>query len=182
MVTDNDFTWEAVYTTQDDDQKNFISWAVGGEPYRAHTQWATFYEEYFTNTGDARVEWAVGDCPDCPDPLNPVGDAAVTKFGGNVLWYPQQKYDWGDNINLSSGWEARLIEAEAALNGGGGAAVAVPLMNQRRTDLGLGCWSSGSRRGGSVTCAAGRPTVFRAVSRMSSTAFIWTLIVTVTKR
>jgi hypothetical protein len=111
MVTDNDFTWEAVYTTQDDDQKNFISWAVGGEPYRAHTQWATFYEEYFTNTGDARVEWAVGDCPDCPDPLNPVGDAAVTKFGGNVLWYPQQKYDWGDNINLSSGWEARLIEA-----------------------------------------------------------------------
>ncbi len=137
MVTDNDFVYQAVYTTQDDDQKNYMSWAVGGEPYRAHTQWATFFDEYFTNTGDSRVEWAVGVCDDCPDPDNPVGDAAVTKFGGNVPFFPQQKYDWGDNINLSSGWEMRLIEAEAALNGPGGAAVAVPLMNQRRQDLGL---------------------------------------------
>ncbi len=138
MVTDNTFTYQAVYTAQDDDQYNFIQWAIADKPYRVHTQWATFYEEYYTNTGDARVPWVVPECPSCPDPDNPVGDAAVTKFGGNVPWFPQQKYtDRADNMNLSSGWEMRLIEAEAALNGGGGAAVAVPLMNVRRTDLGL---------------------------------------------
>ena len=131
-VTDNDFVHVAVYSEQDDGQSNFIMVAAPGMgTYRAHTVWATFYENYFTTTGDSRTPWTF-------DPEIPVGDAAVSKFGGNVDFFPQAKYVAQEApINLSSGWEMRLIEAEAALNGGGGFAVALPLMNQRRTDLGM---------------------------------------------
>ena len=105
--------------------------APGVGTYRAHTVWATVYENWFTTTGDPRT-------PLTFDAAIPVGDAAVSKFGGNVTFFPQAKYAVQEApINLSSGWEMRLIEAEAALNGGGGFAVALPLMNQRRTDLGM---------------------------------------------
>ncbi|MDH5643289.1 MAG: hypothetical protein OEY63_03730, partial [Gemmatimonadota bacterium] len=111
----NDFVFSIPYSTQQQSQFNFIHFANGNEPYRAHTIWGTFYEDYFTSTGDPRVSWEIGDCPDCPDPLNPTGDAAVDKFGGQVPWYPQTKFDQRDSpINLSSGWEMRLIEAAAA--------------------------------------------------------------------
>ncbi len=131
-VTDNDFVRFAVYSEQDQDQSNFIMIAAPGlGTYRAHTVWATFYEDWFTTTGDPRTPWTF-------DAAIPFGDAAVSKFGGNVAFFPQAKYaEQDDGINLSSGWEMRLIEAEAALNGGGGFAVALPRMNQRRTDLGM---------------------------------------------
>ena len=131
-VTDNDFVFVAVYSEQDQAQSNFIMiGAPGLGTYRAHTVWATFYENWFTTTGDPRTPWTF-------DAAIPVGDAAVSKFGGNVAFFPQAKYVVQEApINLSSGWEMRLIEAEAALNGGGGFAVALPLMNQRRTDLGM---------------------------------------------
>ena len=133
-VTDNDFVYVAVYSEQDDDQSNFIMVAAPGMgTYRAHTVWATYYENYFTTTGDSRTPWTF-------DPEIPVGDAAVSKFGGNVAFYPQAKYVVQEApINLSSGWEMRLIEAEAILNGAGSGDFndAVDLMNQRRTDLSL---------------------------------------------
>ena len=64
----------------------------------------------------------------------------MQKFGGNVDWFPQAKFDeQEDPINLSSGWEMRLIEAEAILNGAGSGAFAdaVTLMNLRRTAINL---------------------------------------------
>ncbi|MCZ6918331.1 MAG: RagB/SusD family nutrient uptake outer membrane protein, partial [Gemmatimonadetes bacterium] len=132
-ITDNDWVYVAVYSTQDQGQANYIMFGSPGTgTYRAHTVWATFYEDWFTTTMDPRTPWTF-------DPAIPFGDAGVQKFGGNVDWFPQAKYDVRDSpINLSSGWEMRLIEAEAALNGGGGFAAALPLMNQRRTDLGMG--------------------------------------------
>ncbi len=81
--------------------------------------------------GDPRTPWTV-------DPDIEFGDAGVQKFGGNVIWFPQSKYDKRESpINLSSGWEMRLIEAEAILNGAGSGAFAdaVALMNLRRTDI-----------------------------------------------
>jgi hypothetical protein len=133
-VTDNDFVYVAVYSKQDQDQSNYIMVAAPGlGTYRAHTVWATYYEDYFTTTGDSRTPWMI-------DPDEPVGDAAVSKFGGNVTFYPQAKYVVREApINLSSGWEMRLIEAEAILNGAGSGDFndAVDLMNQRRTDLSL---------------------------------------------
>lgn len=133
-VTDNDFVFVAVYSEQDQGQSNFIMIAAPGlGTYRAHTVWATFYENYFTTTGDSRTPWTF-------DAAIPVGDAAVSKFGGNVAFFPQAKYvEQESPINLSSGWEMRLIEAEAILNGAGSGDFndAVTLMNVRRTDLSL---------------------------------------------
>ena len=131
-VTSNTFVHTANYSDQDQAQGNYIMIAAPGlGTYRAHTVWGTFYEDYFRTTGDARVPWT-------QDAAIPFGDAAVTKFGGNVTFMPQDKYnDPEDPINLSSGWEMRLIQAEAALQTAGGAAAAVGFMNQRLSDLGL---------------------------------------------
>lgn len=131
-VTDNDFVYVAVYSNQDQGQSNYMMVAGPGlGTYRAHTVWATYYENYFTTTGDPRTPWTF-------DPDIPFGDAGVAKFGGNTTFYPQAKYVVQEApINLSSGWEMRLIEAEAILAGGGDFNDAVDLMNQRRTDLSL---------------------------------------------
>ncbi len=134
----SDFVFVVENSNQDQDQYNYFMWANGNEPYRAHTVWGTFYEDYYTATSDPRVPWIVGVCPDCPDPANPTGDAAVDKFGGNVAWYPQQKYDERESpFPVSSGWEMRLIEAEALLAGGNFAAAAAMMDQRRVTDLGL---------------------------------------------
>jgi hypothetical protein len=165
MVTDNDFVHIAVYSNQDQAQSNFIMVASPGlGTYRAHTVWGTFYEDWFTTTMDPRTPWTF-------DPAIPFGDAGVQKFGGNVDWFPQAKYDeQEDPIRLSSGWEMRLIEAEAALNGGGGFAShwrpSPPPMTPRptRRSSSSARWSCGSRHGGWVMCVAGMTTTFRAAS------------------
>ena len=128
----NTFAFIMPYSDQDQDQGNYIMVAAPGlGTYRAATVWGTFYEDYFRTTGDARTPWVL-------DSEQSFGDAGVTKFGGNVNFFPQDKYpDQDSPINLSTGWEMRLIEAEAALQAAGGAATAVGFMNQRRADLGL---------------------------------------------
>ena len=129
----NTFVHTANYSDQDQNQGNYIMIAGPGlGTYRAATVWGTFYEDYFRqNPADTRTPWT-------EDAAIPFGDAGVTKFGGNVTFMPQDKYnDPEDPINLSSGWEMRLIQAEAALQTAGGAAAAVGFMNQRRADLGL---------------------------------------------
>ena len=132
-VSANTFTHTANYSDQDQAQGNYIMVAAPGlGTYRAATVWGTYYEDYFRTTGDTRTPWAL-------DPAQTFGDAAVSKFGGNVNFFPQDKYNVQDApINLSSGWEMRLIEAEALLNGAGSGLVsdAVALMNQRLTDIG----------------------------------------------
>jgi hypothetical protein len=141
QVTDNSFVWVLPFSEQDQDQHNYLFWANGNEPYRAHTIWATWYEDYFEATADPRASWQVGDCPGCPDPANPTGDAAVQKFtpivgtAGLVPWFPQTKFDdKGSPINLSSGWEMRLLEAENELVGGN-VGPAIAIMQARVDDL-----------------------------------------------
>src|SRR5207245_6517278 len=100
-----------------------------GEPVvpRAHRV-GTFYEGYYRTTKDARAKW---------DSTGMSGDAAVAKFGGSVPFWPEAKYaTTAAPVRLSSGWEMRLIEAEAAFTGGN-AAAAVDSMNRRRANLSL---------------------------------------------
>jgi hypothetical protein len=87
--------------------------------------WGTQYEAYYTQTGDPRVRWS-------EDPRFPVGE--VQRPGiGNVPWKFQQKYrTYNDGINLVSGREMRLIEAEALLVAGNWQA-AMPFINGLRT-------------------------------------------------
>lgn len=116
-----------------DVQRNRLVWASFAEPYKAHTQWNTKYEEIGFNAeqnpdGDPRTPWRFTD---------EVGDAAV-ECCGNVPWWPQQKHpDPGSDVALAKGAEMRLIEAEAMLREGNFTG-AIDLINTRvRTPAGV---------------------------------------------
>jgi len=128
------YVYAMPYYTTDADQYNRIYWATANSPYRAHTVWNTFYAQYYTDTKDPRVAYV-------QDPKNPMGDGAVLQLG-KVPWYSETKFNKKDAaINLSSGWEMRLIEAEAKLVGGD-IAGALPLLNKHRVALGLKPWTA----------------------------------------
>lgn len=129
----NAFRYNASYAITDLGSYNFIQWAsstaarAAGSPYRAHTQWGTYFEQ-FGPTFDSRVPWSTTTL---------TGDAAVARFAGlRVPWYPQAKYtSQASPIALSSGWEMRLLQAEEALVRGDLPA-ATGFMNQRRANIG----------------------------------------------
>ncbi len=133
-VTGNTFLWQMPFYDQDVNQSNAVYWAIADNPYRAHTQWATYYEDYYRTTKDARVPW---------DSTSKLGDAAVQKFAGypgvvnsKVPFYPEGKYrSQISAVTLSSGWEMRLIEAEYELAVNNDPAAAVAKMNIRRAAL-----------------------------------------------
>ena len=110
----DDFSWDLPYwDTYGDATRNRIQFASQAEPYKAHTQRYTKYEDYAMSDnnpdGDPRVPFRVTD---------ETGDAAV-QCCGQVPWWPQTKYpDAGADIPLSKGAEMRLIEAEQMLAGG----------------------------------------------------------------
>ncbi|MFN8581369.1 MAG: RagB/SusD family nutrient uptake outer membrane protein [Gemmatimonadaceae bacterium] len=89
-----------------DDQRNRIAWAIGNTPYRAHTQWGTWYYDYRVATNDPRVPFTTTTLQ---------GDAAI-ECCGRVPFYPEAKMTTSASpIRLTSGREMRLIEAEAKL-------------------------------------------------------------------
>jgi len=120
--------FQVPYSAASPDQYNYLYWARANQSFRAHTQWGTFYEGYYRTTRDPRAKWDT-------TALN--GDAAVAKFGGRVPFWPEAKYTTtAAPVRLSSGWEMRLIEAEAALVAGD-TATARAKMNLHRTALAL---------------------------------------------
>jgi hypothetical protein len=128
LVSNNAFVFQAPYSSAAPDQYNYLYWARANQSFRAHTQWGTFYEGYYRVTRDTRVRWDTGGLK---------GDAAVAKFGGRVPFWPEAKYTTTSApVRLSSGWEMRLIEAEAALVAGD-TATARAKMNLHRTALAL---------------------------------------------
>ena len=110
----DDFVFHMPYhSTEGTTTHNRIQFASQAEPYKAHTQKFTKYEEYSLSdnnpNGDPRVPFRVTD---------ETGDAAV-QCCGQVPWWPQTKYpEPGADIPLSKGAEMRLIEAEAMLIAG----------------------------------------------------------------
>jgi hypothetical protein len=132
-IADN-FVFQMPYYITDSDQYNRIFWATANSPYRAHTVYNTFYQDYYTQTQDPRVPWT-------QDPKTPFGDAAVLNLG-RLPWYAEQKYAKRDAaINLSSGWEMRLIEAESKLRNND-VPGALALVNKHRVALGLAPWTA----------------------------------------
>lgn len=121
------FVYRMPYYVTDLDQYNRIYWASANQPYRAHTVWNTYYENYRKTTRDPRVAYD-------SSLTQLVGDAAVGNLG-RVRWYFQTKYPAQTSaVTLSSGWEMRLIEAEAKLIGGD-IPGAMTLINGRRLSL-----------------------------------------------
>lgn len=134
-ITNNAFVYRMPYFVNTVDQYNRIYWASANQPYRAHTVWGTFYENYRRTTRDPRVPF------DSSLTIR-FGDAAVTSLGGQVRWYFQTKYPVRESsINLTSGWEMRLIEAEALLVSGD-VAGAMTKLNARRLALNLSPWTA----------------------------------------
>ena len=130
----NTFAYQMSYFITDLDQYNRIYWAAANQPYRAHTVWNTFYESYRKTTRDPRV-------PFDSSATQLLGDAAVGSLG-RVRWYFQTKYPAATSrINLSTGWEMRLIEAEAKLVAND-VAGAMTLVNGRRVALALAPWAA----------------------------------------
>jgi hypothetical protein len=130
----NTFVYAMPYFQNELDQYNRIFWAGANQPYRAHTVWNTVYENYRKTTRDPRV-------PFDSSLTVLVGDAAVGDLG-RVRWYFQTKYPLRTSgINLVSGWEMRLIEAEAKLIAGD-VTGAMTSLNGRRVALGLTPWTA----------------------------------------
>lgn len=128
------FVYRMPYFNTDLDQYNRLYWSTANQPYRAHTVWNTYYENYRKTTLDPRV-------PFDSSLTILVGDAAVGDLG-RVRWYFQTKYNSPTApINLVSGWEMRLIEAEAKLVASD-VAGAMTLINKHRLALGLAPWTA----------------------------------------
>jgi hypothetical protein len=112
------------YNIGDDAQRNRIAWAISNTPYRAHTEWSTWYYDYEQATKDPRVPITITTLQ---------GDAAIDCCA-KVPWYPEAKMNKSESpIRLAGGHEMRLIEAEAKLKNND-VAGAVALINTVRAD------------------------------------------------
>jgi hypothetical protein len=115
------------YNIGDDAQRNRIAWSIGNSPYRAHTEWNTWYYDYSQATHDPRVPITITTLQ---------GDAAINCCG-KVPFYPEAKYtNSASPVRLASGREMRLIEAEVKLRGSD-VTGAVASMNLVRTNAGV---------------------------------------------
>jgi hypothetical protein len=101
-----DFVFQAVYGIESQNYYNFLYWVNANSPYREISVSATFYEQYYDSTGDPRVAWGT----------NPAFPTAEFQY---VPWlFPTKYTDRKSPINLSTGREMRLVEAEIALRAG----------------------------------------------------------------
>jgi hypothetical protein len=125
---------EPYYNAGDDAQRNRIAWAIGNSPYRAHTEWSTWYYDYNQATHDPRIPITITTLQ---------GDAAINCCG-KVPFYPEAKHTKSESpIRLASGREMRLIEAEVKLRGSD-VSGAVASMNLVRTNANAGSTVSAS--------------------------------------
>jgi starch-binding outer membrane protein, SusD/RagB family len=135
-VVPSTFLFQAKYFTTTAAENNRLWRSISNSPARTTTVWNTYYRDYYTETKDPRTPWA-------QNPSLPNGDAAVGGYGLVPFLY-QQKYPTATSpINLASGREMRLIEAEAALRAGNWES-AMTTINARRTGLTLAPWTAGS--------------------------------------
>jgi hypothetical protein len=117
-----DFVFQAEFSNDATANYNRTYYISANSPYRAHSVVKTYYEDYYTTTGDPRVSWVT-------DPNVPTAEFS------HVPWLRQTKYTSNSSpINLSSGREMVLIRAEVALRAGDWP-TAMTLINSLRTGL-----------------------------------------------
>jgi hypothetical protein len=111
-------------------QGNKIYYANGGSGFRSFTFRFTWFETYYTQTGDPRTPWR-----DFPQETDRNCVAALEGFGSSVPCIQQRKFTSpDDDIRLASGSEMRLIEAEAILRQTPGSwQQAMTIINNNRT-------------------------------------------------
>ncbi len=101
-----DFVFQAVYGIESENYYNFLYWVNANQPYREISVSGTSNEQYYKDTGDPRVAWDTNA-------------AFPTAEFPSVPWLFPTKYTGRTSpINLSTGREMRLVEAEIALRAG----------------------------------------------------------------
>ena len=126
LVTD-DFTFVSENDPSETALYNYMYEANSGT-FRSYTVQFSWFEDYYTNTGDPRTPWGT-------DPDFDVAVGSLSGFG-QVPYKPQLKFtSRTQDVNLASGWEMRLTQAEAILRGaaGGAFADAMVLINRVHT-------------------------------------------------
>jgi hypothetical protein len=98
------------YGTGDAPGYNRVYWSSTTEGlYKSHSTWNTWYAKHYDTSSDPRVKYT----------KTTLVGAGIFPPVGKVPWWPQAKYaNRTAGINLASGREMRLIEAEAALRAG----------------------------------------------------------------
>jgi hypothetical protein len=108
---------------------NQVFFGQAGQPYRGWTVRFTFYDTYYTETGDPRTPWR--EYPQVTD-RGCVG--ALQGYGGVPCTQAWKYQSDEDDIRIASGAEMRLIEAEAMLRmNPGNWAAAMQIINDNRT-------------------------------------------------
>lgn len=122
------FVFQAKYSAEENDQRNEIYFYSANAPYRVHSVWDTPYEQYYLDTADPRTPWIKVPAFPYGEIQRPLGGVSTS-----VPWYPQQKFKtYNDPMNLVSGREMRLLEAEGLLLNND-VAGAMALINKVRT-------------------------------------------------
>lgn len=125
-VTDNDFVFFVPYDGLEQAIYNTLYWANRSTPYRSYSMHFTWAKELWESEGDPRVRVV-------ENPALPLAVGSLSGYGP-VPWSNQTKYpDVGTDQRLVSGWEMRLIEAEAILQQNQAFAGAMTLINEVRT-------------------------------------------------
>jgi hypothetical protein len=119
------------YDIGDEYGYNRVFWSsTSASFYKATSVWGTVYQTYQREYDDPRVAW---------DSTGLVGIGAVSGIGP-IPWYPQMKYtEKTSGINLATGREMRLIEAEAALRDHR-QGDAMNIINDLRGAVGVAAW------------------------------------------
>jgi hypothetical protein len=109
-------------------QRNHVYWANADSPFRSYTVRFSFYDQYYTDTGDPRTPWR-----EFPNSAAQFCVGALQGYGP-VPCTQQRKYtSQDDDIRLATGAEMRLVEAEALLRQSpGNWQVAMAIINANR--------------------------------------------------
>lgn len=139
-IPDN-YNFSMPYDTEGlEDNYNRLYWASAGpeSPFRAYTAWNTFIEDYYEEYNDQRTPYEFD--PDIPTVDNANPDYSSIN-NGSIPFLRQKKYTSRDHpINLSSGREMRLIEAENYMREGD-FTTAMEIINNLRADIGVASWN-----------------------------------------
>ena len=94
-------------------QRNQLWYATAGTPYRSATVRFTFFDQYYTDTGDPRTPWI-----DFPNVVDRLCVGSLSGYGRVPCTFQQKYPEEGSDMRLAGGREMRLIEAEGLLTQG----------------------------------------------------------------
>lgn len=121
------FAFFVPYDDLDQDYFNVLYWAIAYNPYASYTMHFTAAGEHYATTGDPRTAIA-------ENPAEPRAVGSLSGYGPVEFSFPTKYASREDDQRLTSGWEMRLVEAEAILQqNAANYPAAMTLINQVRT-------------------------------------------------